>query len=160
MDKLDYLLLGELLKDAQIPFARVAKKIGVAPKTVIAHYEKMKKAGIISRCAICIDPAKLGYQGKAFLMITNLPSKRKAETIAALKTIKNIVVITEIMGAFDILAIAFVTDLNSITTLVNTVKQLNSVERVEVSFIKETDMPVPPNFSRLFSQQSINLAKT
>lgn len=160
MDKLDYFVLSELLKDAQTPFATIAKKIGVSPKTVIARYEKMKKDGTITRCSLSVDPSKIGYQGKTFLMITNSPTQTKAETISGLKKIKNIVVITEIIGAFDILAIAFVTDLNSIMKLVNTVKQLESVERVEVAFIRETDLPVPRNFSRLFSQQSLTLATT
>jgi Lrp/AsnC family transcriptional regulator for asnA, asnC and gidA len=158
MDKLDYLLLEELFKDPQIPFATAAKKLGVAPKTVISRYKKMKQEGIITKCVVSIDLSRLGYQGKAFLMITNSPDQSKSETLAVLKTIKNIVEITEISGAFDILAIAFVTDLNSITKLVNTVKRIDSVERVEVAFIKDTDLPVPSNFNRLFSQKSMNLA--
>ncbi|MCW4028366.1 MAG: Lrp/AsnC family transcriptional regulator [Candidatus Bathyarchaeota archaeon] len=160
MDKLDYFVLSELLKDAQTPFATIAKKIGVSPKTVISRYDKMKKDGIITRCALSIDPSKLGYQGKAFLMITNSPNQTKAATLSGLKKIINIVVITEIIGAFDILAIAFVTDLNSIMKLVDTVKRIDGVERVEVAFIKETDLPAPQNFNKLYSKQSLTLATT
>lgn len=158
MDKLDYLLLAELLKDAQMPFAAIAKKLGVSPQTVISRYEKMKNEGIVAKSVLSIDPSKLGYQGKAFLMITNSLSQGKSVTLTALTKIKNIVVISEIIGAFDILAIAFVTDLNSITKLVNSVKRLDSVERVEIAFINETDMPVTPNFSKLFSKKSSELA--
>ncbi len=71
MDKLDYLLLSELLKDAQMPFVTIAKKLGISPQTVISRYKKMKKEGIIFSCVVSIDLLKLGYQGKAFLMITN-----------------------------------------------------------------------------------------
>jgi Lrp/AsnC family transcriptional regulator for asnA, asnC and gidA len=158
MDKLDYLILEELLKDAQTPFVRIAKKSGCSPFTVGKRYEKMKKEGIIAKCVVSIDLSKLGYQGKALLMITNSPSKGKSVTIAALKKMRNIIVVTEILGAFDILAIAPVTDLNSIRTLVNKVKKVNSVQRVEVTFIDDTALPVNSNFSKLFRQKSHELA--
>jgi Lrp/AsnC family transcriptional regulator for asnA, asnC and gidA len=158
MDKLDYLILEELLKDAQTPFSRIAKKSGCSPFTVGKRYEKMKKEGIIARCVASIDLSKLGYQGKALLMITNSPSKGKSVTITALKKMRNIIVVTEILGAFDILAIAPVTDLNSIRTLVNDVKKLESVQHVEVTFIDDTILPVNSNFSKLFRKKSHELA--
>jgi Lrp/AsnC family transcriptional regulator for asnA, asnC and gidA len=160
MDKLDYLLLSELLKDAQMPFATIAKKLGVSPQTVISRYEKMKKESRIFSCVVSIDVSKLGYQGKAFLMITNVPSQSKSVTLTALKKIRNIIVITEIIGAFDILAIALVTDLNSIRELVDTVKNLDSVQRVEIAFVDDTDFPVTPKFDALFSEKSHELATT
>ena len=158
MDKLDYLILEELLKDAQTPFSRIAKKSGCSPFTVGKRYEKMKKEGVIARCVASIDLSKLGYQGKALLMITNSPSKGKSVTIAALKKMRNIIVVTEILGAFDILAIAPVTDLNSIKTLVNDVKKLESVQHVEITFIDDTILPVNSNFSKLFRKKSHELA--
>jgi Lrp/AsnC family transcriptional regulator, regulator for asnA, asnC and gidA len=158
MDKRDYLILAELLKDAQTPFATIAKKLGVSPQTIISRYEKMRKEGIIKKCVLSIDPSKLGFQGKAFLMITNSPNQSRSVTLASLKKIKNVLEISEIMGAFDILAIALVADLNSITTLVNAIKKLPSVERVEVAFISDTTFPAPPNFSRLFSGRGSTLA--
>ena len=158
MDKLDYLILEELLKDAQTPFSRIAKKSGCSPFTVGKRYEKMKKEGVIARCVASIDLSKLGYQGKVLLMITNSPSKGKSVTIAALKKMRNIIVVTEILGAFDILAIAPVTDLNSIKTLVNDVKKLESVQHVEITFIDDTILPVNSNFSKLFRKKSHELA--
>jgi hypothetical protein len=91
-------------------------------------------------------------------MITNSPSKGKSVTIAALKKMRNIIVVTEILGAFDILAIAPVTDLNSIKTLVNDVKKLESVQHVEITFIDDTILPVNSNFSKLFRKKSHELA--
>jgi Lrp/AsnC family transcriptional regulator for asnA, asnC and gidA len=160
MDKLDYLLLSELLKDARMPFSTIAKKIGVSPQTIISHYERMKKKGVIARCILSIDPSKLGYQGKVFLMITNSPSHSKSATLESLRKIENVIVITEIIGSFDILAIALVTDLNSIIKLVSAVKGLDSVQQVEVSLVEETDLPVTPNFAKVYSKRSYELATT
>ncbi len=160
MDKLDYLLLSELLKDAQMPFATIAKKIGISPQTAISRYKKMKKEGIIFSCVASVDLSKLGYQGKAMLMITNSPSQNKSVTLTALTKIKNIIVISEIMGAFDILAVALVTDLNSIRELVAAVKRLDSVQGVQIAFVDDTDLPLTPNFGTVFSKKSYELATT
>ena len=47
MNKIDYLILGELERDAALSFVDIAKKVGATPCTVKRRYEKMKKAGII-----------------------------------------------------------------------------------------------------------------
>ena len=64
MDKIDYLILSELLKDASLSFVEIAEKVGTTPYTVRRRYEKMKKEGVIHRCIVSIDLSKLGYQGK------------------------------------------------------------------------------------------------
>jgi DNA-binding Lrp family transcriptional regulator len=47
------------------------QKIGVSPKTVQIRYKKLEEKGIILCSSITIDLSKLGYQGKAYLNITN-----------------------------------------------------------------------------------------
>lgn len=91
MDKLDYLILAELLKDARMPFLTIAKKLNVSPYTVKQRYENMKQKGLIRQSVVSIDLSKLGYQGKVFMLINNDPGKSKAETIAGLKKISNII---------------------------------------------------------------------
>ena len=158
MDKLDYLILSDLLKDAQMSFTAIAQKLGISPHTVRKRYQKMKKDGVIKRSIVSIDLAKLGYQGKVFLMITNSPSHDKAATIAALTKIKNIIVVTEIIGPFDILAIALITDLNSIKRLADEARKLPSVQRVEITCITETTFPINPSFCRLLRQKCLEEA--
>jgi len=160
MDTLDYLLLSELCKNAQMSFVTIAKKYGVTPFTVRKRYEKMRKEGVIYRSVVSIDLAKLGYQGKVYLMITISAEHDKSLTISGLKKISNIMVVTEIIGEFDVLAIAPVTDLNSIRTLVNEVKKVPNVQRVEVTCINDTAFPVNSSFTELLSQKSRELATT
>jgi Lrp/AsnC family transcriptional regulator for asnA, asnC and gidA len=158
MDKLDYLILSELLKDAQMPFLTIAKKLGVSPSTIAKRYEKMKKDGTITRSVISLDLAKLGYQGKAFLMITNTPNKDKSATIDSLKKTRNIMAITEIIGAFDVLAIAPVSDLNSIKALVKEIKRCPSVQQVEITCINDTAFPINPSFGEVVSKKCLHLS--
>lgn len=158
MDEVDFLILNELLKNAQMSFLKIAKKVGVSSFTVKSRFDKMKKEGIIARCVVTVDLSKLGYQGKAFLLISSVSNQAKSVTIDALKKMKNILVISEIIGPFDILAIAPITDFNSIRELVTEVKKLHSVQRVKISAINDTMFPVNPTFGKILSQQSHNMA--
>jgi DNA-binding Lrp family transcriptional regulator len=158
MDKLDYLILAELSKDARTPFLTIAKKLGVSPYTVKQRYEEMKQKGLIRRSVVSIDLSKLGYQGKLFLLITNKPDKNKSVTIAALEKIRNIISISEMLGPFDIIAIAPITDFDSIKSLVTTVREMPSVQRVEVVCINDTAFPLNASFGKMLSQKSLELS--
>jgi len=118
----------------------------------------MKSEGIIFGCVVSIDLSKLGYQGKAFLMITTSPNCIKSETIEFVKKITDVIVVSEIIGFFDILAIAPVRDIKNISRIVNEVRDLPGIERVEVTFTDDTSFPVKANYSELFSRRSLNMA--
>lgn len=160
MEKIDLLILSELLIDAQMSFVKIAKKLGTSPYTVRMRYERMKKEGLIFKSIVSIDLSKLGYQGKAFLLITISPNRDKADTIAALKKIRNIMVVTEIIGPCDLLAIAPVVDLISIRKLINEVKKAPNVQRVEFACISDTHFPINPSFGRVLSKKGHNMATT
>jgi len=150
MDEIDLCIIRELMKDAQTPFLRIAKKLGVSPETVRTRYGKMKEDGTIKCCSISIDLSRIGYQGKVLLMITNAPNNDKSKTIDALKKMRNIFVISEMIGDFEIICIAPVKDLNSLKALVNKIRKLPSVNKVEITIINDTAFPVNEHFGEVF----------
>jgi len=149
MDKLDRRIIKELTKDAQTPFLRIAERLDVSPETVRTRYRKMREEGIIKECTVSIDLSRLGYQGKVFLMITNASNYDKSGTIEALEKMRNIFVISEMIGDFEIIGIAPIKDLNSIKNLVNKIKGLPSVNKVEIALINDTSFPVNSRFDNL-----------
>jgi Lrp/AsnC family transcriptional regulator for asnA, asnC and gidA len=151
MDELDAKIIDELTKDVQRSFSSIAKEIGVSPKTVQIRYKKLAEEGILLQSCIIVDLAKLGYQGKAYLMITNEHNHDKTETIDALKQMQNVCIIVEIIaGEIDVLALAAVKDFNSIVNLVNEIRKLPSVDNVEVTFTNDTTFPVGKEFNTVF----------
>jgi DNA-binding Lrp family transcriptional regulator len=155
MDEIDLRIIRELTEDAQTPFLRIAKKLGVSPETVRTRYIKMKQEGTIKHCSISIDLSKIGYQGKVFLMITNSSNNDKSKTIDILKKIPNIFIISEMIGDFEILGIAPVKDMNSLKALVNKIKKLPSVNKVEFTVINDTTFPVNEHFGEIFVKQQL-----
>lgn len=157
MDKIDYLILSELFKDASLSFAEVAKRVSVTPSAVRRKYQKMKKDGLIQRCIVSIDLSKLGYQGKAFFLITLSPTGSKSDTISYLTHLRNVIVVAELIGAYDLLAIAAISDLNSINELVTQVKNAPNLEKVDLECIDDCGFPIGPNYSKVLSQKTYAL---
>jgi DNA-binding Lrp family transcriptional regulator len=128
---------------------KVARKIGVSPKTAQRRYEKMKEEGVIWWNTISIDISKIGYQGKAYLMITNAPGQDKKLTTKALNQMQNVVIFSEVIGDFDVLAIALVRDLKTFHKLVYDIKGLPSVDQVEFACVADTSFPVDKDYDKL-----------
>jgi DNA-binding Lrp family transcriptional regulator len=152
MDKLDKCILSELFKDAQLSFAKIAKKLGTSPYTIRKRYEKMKKEGIIESCIVGIDLSKIGYQGKAFLFVTLSPERDKIVTASEIMKIRNVFLVVELVGPFDILVMAAVIDLNGIRKIINEVKNLPDVQRVEIAVINDTAFPINPSYGEVTSR--------
>jgi Lrp/AsnC family transcriptional regulator for asnA, asnC and gidA len=153
MDELDLLIMNELMKDCQTPLLRIARKLGVSPETVRTRYAKLKEDGKISHCSISIDLSKIGYQCKVFLLITNAPKNDKSKTLETLMKMEDIFIVSEIIGDFELIAIAAIKDLNGLKMLVNKIKELPSVSRVEFTLIYDTAFPVTSRFGELFRTQ-------
>ena len=118
----------------------------------------MRKEGIIFGCTVSINLRRLGYHGKIFLLITLNPNSVVSETISYLRNIENILVITQIIGPYDLLAIAPISDLESIRKLLGEARKAPNIQRVELSCINNLDFPISPNYGSLLSQKSMSLA--
>lgn len=160
MDKLDYLIIAELHKDASMSFSEIAKNINSIPNKVRRRYEKLRKDGKIFRSVAILDLSALGYQGKAFLMISLADNSRKASVMEQIMTIKNVIGVSEVAGPCDLVAIAFINDMNSIQTLIEQAKKSSDVQKVDVYFIDDTYFPITPNFNTLLNQRCQNIAET
>lgn len=66
IDTVDTQIITELIKDGQMPFSRISRKIGVSRETVRKRFEKMKKDGVIDRISILVDGHKIGEQAQLF----------------------------------------------------------------------------------------------
>jgi DNA-binding Lrp family transcriptional regulator len=159
-NKLDYLILGELERDAALSFVDIAKKVGTHSCTVRRRYEKMKKEGIIFGCIVSINLSRLGFHGKTFLLITLTPNSSKSETISYLRTIQNVLIVTQIIGPYDLMAIAPITDVQSIQKLLEEARKAPNIQRVEFSCINTVDFPVSSNYGTMLSQKSQTLANS
>lgn len=69
LDSIDLSILTELQKDAAIPNAALAKKIGMAPSAVLERVKKLKQKGSITELTARVDPAQIDLKLLAFIFI-------------------------------------------------------------------------------------------
>ena len=143
MDDLDLKILRALAKDAQESFLSIAKRLAVSPKTVQIRFNRMVNKRIILQCSIMVDLSKLGYQGKAYLMISLEEGYDKEKFVSVLREKKNIFLVTEVMGGpCDVLAIAAIKDYQDTIDFILSVKNLSGVAHVDVDLTNETSFPI------------------
>jgi DNA-binding Lrp family transcriptional regulator len=157
MDKMDYLILAEIHKGTK-SFTDIAKKVKSSAYTVRRRYEKMRKEGIIYSSHISLDLGRLGYQGKAFLLIHIDPNSNKLEIMASLRKIEGIFGLIDVTGPCDIIALAPVRDLSAIQTLVAETKKGPHIQKVEFYCISDVSFPLGGNFDEVLSQRCHTIA--
>jgi len=111
----------------------------------------MKEEGMLLRSSIVIDLSKIGYQGKAFLAITNSPGQHKTKTTEALRKIKNVFIVTETVGEYDLIAVAAIKDFKNMINLINEVRKIPSVDQVDVALTASTAFPIDKEFPNLLA---------
>jgi DNA-binding Lrp family transcriptional regulator len=149
MDQVDLNIIKELKKDAGKSFLKIAKEIGVSPKTVQNRFEKMKEKGTILRTTISIDTSKIGYIGKACLMITNASNEDEKLTIEALSRMQDVFMFADVIGDCDLLAIALIRDLKSFEKLLRDIKKVPSVDQVDFCLFTDTSFPIDEEYNKL-----------
>jgi Lrp/AsnC family transcriptional regulator, regulator for asnA, asnC and gidA len=138
MDAVDVQILAELMADAQKPFSRVAKKIGVSHETVRKRYEKMKKEGTIKQCTVLVDGHKLGDEGTVFLMLSCGREVKKKDVLESLKHIPDLYMIVDLIGDYDFFAWARLKSMQQLAQLVGDIRHLGNIDRVETILLTQT----------------------
>jgi DNA-binding Lrp family transcriptional regulator len=130
-----------LITNPKKPFFKIAKEIGVSPITPISRYKKMKKDGVFFDSSTILDLSKIGYQGKAFLFIKSNKDYDEKIIIEKICNISNIFLVVEIVGAFDVLAMAVFKNLPNLKEIIDSTEALTGVEKVEFSITENALFP-------------------
>ena len=67
MDQIDRRILTELQRDATLPIAELAERVGLAASPCWKRVQKLENSGVIAGQVALVDPAKVG-QGLTVLM--------------------------------------------------------------------------------------------
>ena len=155
MDKIDRAILKELVKNPQKPFQQISEKIGIAPVTAQLRFEKLKKKGAVHGTFAIIDLSKIGFQGKAFLLAKASKYYDAETTIDYMSQIPNVFLISELVGVYDLLAMVVFRNTAEIREIVNKIRSLKAIEKVEISLTDEVNYPLKKEFTdiQLFEEE-------
>lgn len=146
VDRIDKQILAILIENPTEPFLKIAKKLDISPSTVKKRYEKMKNR-VFSNPFVIIDLSKLGFQGKAFLLVSNSIEGNPQLTLDKLHQMPNVFLIAETIGKFDFIVYVAFRDIKEIKKIVNEIRELPSVKKVDVTLTEQTDFPTRRQYS-------------
>ena len=160
MDKMDEEILKLLRKDPDMPFLQIAEKIGVSPITVQKRYEEMEKEGVFFGSTAILDLLKIGFHGKAFLFITLCKDSNIKKVVKTFRQMPNLFLIVEIVGSFDLLVMVVFKDISDIIKVVNEIKVVPHVEKVEIAISNESFYPYRKEYVEinLFERENAELS--
>jgi len=147
MDDRDRKLLDLVQRDAKMPQAQLAKRIGLSAAAVNERLRKLEKSGVIRRYAAVVDPQPLGNDITAFVEVFIEHPRFEPAFIKRVMELHEVQECHHITGEFSLLLKVRVRNMAALEQLL--LKQLAPPEGVRqtrtvmvLSTIKE-DMYVP-----------------
>lgn len=151
MDIIDKKILKLLRENPKMSFLEIAKKIGISPITVQKRYEEMEKKDMLFGTTVMLDLSKIGFKGKAFLFIKTSKNSKVMEMIKTFRQMTNVFLIVEIIGSFELLAMVVFRDIREIIKVVNEIKAVPYVEKVEIALSNESIYPLRKEYTEIIS---------
>ena len=102
MDSTDLAIIRLLMVDAQTPFSKIAKDLGIGTDTVIRRYRRLEDEGVIHYPSIIVNVEKCGYEGLVFCFISTLPGADISKIYDKLAQMTNVVVVVTTIGDYDL----------------------------------------------------------
>ncbi|MGZ3910436.1 MAG: Lrp/AsnC ligand binding domain-containing protein [Flavisolibacter sp.] len=132
IDKLDLLIIQQLMQDAGVSYAEMGKKLFVSAGTIHVRIKKLQDAGVINGVRYGVDLKKLGYDVIAFIGIY-LEKSSLYDTVAKdLKKIPEIVRMNYTTGNYSIFAEIVCKDIAQLRTILHDeLQKIKGIERTE-----------------------------
>lgn len=131
LDEKDRAILHLLQEDGRISFAEMAKRLGLNENTVRFRFKRLVDRGVIKKIVALIDPRKIGLNYSAAFMVKIEPEKIESTT-ARLSQMQEITNIYQFTGEYDLIAVAFARDMQSLQEIIRRVKTMQGVREVNV----------------------------
>jgi DNA-binding Lrp family transcriptional regulator len=130
LDEIDEKVLQEYTQDSRRSYREIARKVGIAPGTVVARMKKLEEEGIVKKYTIQLDSEKLGYDLTAVIecIVSEGMMLEAAHEITKIKSTRAIYNIT---GDSDVLIIGKFKNRDELSRFTKKILQLPNVERTK-----------------------------
>ncbi len=146
LDNIDKQILQLLMKNAQMPYTEIAKKLFVSSGTVHVRMKKMIQAGVVKGSQLTVDHALLGYDLTAFVGIFLIKSSHYDEVLEELLRIPEVISCHYITGNYNMFIKIVCRDTKHLRLILHDRMQtINGIDRTEtfISLDRSIDRPVP-----------------
>ena len=132
LDKLDKLILSELINNARKPYLEIARLCGVSGAAIHQRVKRLEEMGVIEGSSTLIKPSSIGYTICAFMFLNLTENNKYSEVIAALEKVPEIVECHFITGRSALLIkLYFEDNAHFMEVALNTIQKIPFVQSTE-----------------------------
>ncbi|QUS34964.1 Lrp/AsnC family transcriptional regulator [Falsirhodobacter algicola] len=139
LDLIDRKILAELMRDATIPIARLADRVGLSQTPCWKRVQKLQARGIIRGRVAIVDQASIGFGLTAFVGIEagdHSPGWRTS-FLNALHQLPQVLEVNRMAGDLDYLLRVVLPDMAAYDSFYHALTQAVAVKRVAAQFVME-----------------------
>jgi DNA-binding Lrp family transcriptional regulator len=105
LDETDSKIIGILTEDSRVSYRKIADTLGIAIGTVHNRIKRLEKDGILKAYTVMADPAKLGYELTAMILV-QAEGAHLQEVEAQIAQSDSAICVYDVTGDFDIAVVA------------------------------------------------------
>ena len=128
LDHKDRKILALVQRDAKLPQAEIAKRVGLSPAAVNERLKKLENAGVIRRYVALVDPQAVGTSVTAFVEVFIEHPRHEPAFIAKVLALDEVQEVHHITGEFSLLLKVRVAGMEALQQLL--IHHLNAMEGV------------------------------
>ena len=139
LDLIDRKIVAELMRDATLPIAQIADKVGLSQTPCWKRIQKLEAAGVLTGRVALADPAKLGF-GLTVIVGIDAPDhspERREAFGQATSSIPQIMEVYRMAGELDYLLRISVSDMAAFDSLYKRLTDAVPIKNVTSHFAME-----------------------
>ncbi len=142
-DDVDQQILDILRQDGRASHASIAKAVGLSAPAVGERVRKLEVAGVITGYRAVVDPAAVGLQITAFIMVTPQPRQPAHLLVERLEEQPEIEALYAVAGKQSFMALARTPSTAALDRLLDRIFMLKGVEGTETIMVLRTAFERP-----------------
>lgn len=139
LDLIDRKIVAELMRDATLPVAQIADRVGLSQTPCWKRIQKLEATGVLVRRVALADPARLGFGLTVFVGIEAPDHGAEWRDLfaAAVRTLPEIMETWRMAGDMDYLLRIAVPDMEAFDTLYKRLTDMVPIKNVTSHFAME-----------------------
>ena len=138
LDLIDRKIVAQLMRDATLPVAQIADKVGLSQTPCWKRIQKLEASGIITGRVAMVDPRRLGFGLTVYVEVEapDHSAEWRAEFTKAVESVPEIMEVHRMAGEMDYLLRVVVADMAHYSRFImDTLLKHPSVQDCKTSFV-------------------------
>lgn len=138
LDETDRKLLNLLQGDAKVPYAKLAKRLGISSSGIHKRVKRLMDAGVIKKFVVVVDSQAVGKKLKAFIGVSTSPGTC-GQVIAQLNRRPEVLEIHEVVGEHDLFLKLIIDDTLGLNKVLHEIDRIPGVSSTRTLVVLKTE---------------------